>query len=466
MTDKLLINGELVDGAGSLEVINPATGQPFASCARAGRKQLEYAATAAQAALPDWSAMSFAARGEKLQALAEQVQTRAGEFSRLLTREQGKPLADAEGEIAGTVAALRVFGGMEIVEQVLKETRAERITRHRSPLGIIAAIAPWNVPLLLMIMKAAPALMTGNAVICKPAPTTPLTTLLFGEIAAEILPPGTLSVITDQNDLGALLASHPLISKVSFTGSTATGKKVMENAAATLKRLVLELGGNDAAIVLDDADPGEAAAGVFQAATFNAGQICYAAKRAYVPEIMYDDFCERLAELARATVVGDGLQAGTRMGPVQNRQQFEKVREYSRIGRTDGQVLTGGNELPGRGYFITPAIVRDIPDNSRLVREEQFGPVLPVLPYRKPDELIARVNDSDYGLGATIWTSDPERAYALGLKVDAGIVWVNKHLDVQFDIPSSGFKQSGLGVENGQEGLESYTQAKIINIAL
>lgn len=465
MTDKLLINGELVNGADSIEVINPATGLPFAICARADHQQLEYAIASARAALPYWSAMSFAARGKKLQALADQIQQRTDKFSRLLTREQGKPLADAEGEIAGTVAALRVFGAMEITGKTLRETETERITRHRSPLGVIAAIAPWNVPLLLMIMKVAPALMAGNAVICKPAPTTPLTTLLFGEVAAEILPPGILSVITDKDDLGAVLARHPLISKVSFTGSTATGKKVMEGASATLKRLVLELGGNDAAIVLDDADLDKAAAGVFQAATFNAGQICYAAKRAYVPENMYDDFCDRLAELARAAVVGDGLQAGTQMGPLQNRQQFEKVREYLMIGRADGRILTGAKDLPDSGYFIAPTIAKNIPDTSRLVREEQFGPVLPVLPYKDSENMIARVNDSDYGLGATVWTADPERGYALGLKIDAGLVWVNKHLDVRFDIPSSGFKQSGLGVENGQEGLESYTQAKIINIA-
>ena len=268
MTDKLLINGELVSGAKSLEVINPATGQPFTTCARADSEQLEQAITSAHTALNSWSAKSFEERGELMRRLATKIEDRADDFAELLTKEQGKPLAHAQGEIGGAIAALYVFSNMKINDKLLKKTETERITQYRTPLGVVAAIAPWNVPLLLMMMKVAPALITGNVVISKPASTTPLTTLLFGEIAAEVLPPGVLSVVTDSNDLGSELTQHPLVSKISFTGSTATGKKVMASAANTLKRLTLELGGNDAAVVLDDADLNKAAEGVFSGSDF------------------------------------------------------------------------------------------------------------------------------------------------------------------------------------------------------
>jgi acyl-CoA reductase-like NAD-dependent aldehyde dehydrogenase len=398
--------------------------------------------------------------------LADALEARAPDLARLLTMEQGKPLDQAMGEVGGTIAALRVFASMETRDTVLRDTPTERIVQQRAPLGVVAAIAPWNFPLLLMMMKIAPALITGNTVIAKPAPTTPLTLLLVGEIAAPILPPGVLATIADANDLGGPLSRHPDVAKISFTGSTATGRKVMESASSTLKRLTLELGGNDAALVLDDADVAGSAASVFQAATLNSGQICFAAKRAYVPASIYDDFCAELARLAKAATVGDGLEQGTQIGPIQNRQQFEKLKGYLEDARANGNVIAGGEAGESGGYFIPPTIVRDIPDNARLVREEQFGPILPVMRYDDLDEVIDRVNDSEYGLGGTIWTSDPQRGFDVARRVDSGMVWVNKHLDVQFDIPMNAAKQSGFGYECGQAGLEEFTQAKIINMAL
>ena len=299
----------------------------------------------------------------------------------------------------------------------------------------------------------------------KPAPTTPLTTLKFGELCAEILPAGVVNIIVDQNDLGAALTGHPDVAMVAFTGSTVTGRKVMETAAGSLKRLTLELGGNDAAIVLDDVDPKEVASKIYAAATLNSGQICLAIKRLYVHDSLYDAFCDELGKLARETVVGDGLEQGTQMGPIQNKQQFERVKDYLEDARRHGKVVAGGGVLEREGYFVQPTIVRDISDNARLVREEQFGPILPVLRYSDIDEVIERVNDTEFGLGGSVWSSDRDRAFGVAVRIDSGTVWVNKHLDMGPDTPYGGAKQSGIGVEMGREGLNEFTQATIINMA-
>jgi acyl-CoA reductase-like NAD-dependent aldehyde dehydrogenase len=339
------------------------------------------------------------------------------------------------------------------------------VVRQHKPLGVVAAITPWNLPLLLLMIKVAPALLAGNTVVAKPAPTTPLTTLKFGELCARILPAGVVNIIVDQNDLGTALTSHPDVAKVAFTGSTATGKKVMASAAGTLKRLTLELGGNDAAIVLEDADPKKVAPGIYAGAMFNAGQGCIAIKRLYVHDSLYDAVCDELGRLARETVVGDGLEHGTQTGPIQNRAQFERVKGFLEDARRNGTIVAGGGVLEREGYFVQPTIVRDVPDTARLVREEQFGPVLPVLRYSDIDEVIERANDTDFGLGGSVWSSNRERAFGVAARINSGTVWVNKHLDVGLDTPFAGAKQSGMGVEMSQEGLEEFTQATIINMA-
>ena len=299
----------------------------------------------------------------------------------------------------------------------------------------------------------------------KPAPTTPLTTLTFGERCARVLPPGVVNVIVDQNNLGTALTSHPDVAKVAFTGSTATRKQVMASAAGTLTRLTLELGGNDAAVVLDDADPKAVAEGVYAAAMAIAGQACVAIKRLYVHDSIYDAVCDELGRLALETVVGDGLEPGTQMGPLQNRAQFERMKEFLEDARCNGKIVAGGRAHLGMGYFVQPTIVRDIPDSARLVREEQFGPILPVLRYTDLDDAIARANDTEYGLGGSVWSSDRDRALRVATRINAGTVWVNTHLDMQLDTPVGGAKQSGIGVELGQEGLKEFTQATIINMA-
>ena len=461
----LLINGKLLDGASTFDVINPATEEVLAACPRADLNQLNQAVAAAKAAYPAWSARSIEERRALLVRLADEFEKHSAEIARILTQEQGKPLFLANYELGGSLAMIRAFIAMDLPVKVLKETNDTRIVMQRTPLGVVAAITPWNFPLILLMMKVAPALLAGNTMVIKPAPTTPLSTLRFGELCARILPAGVINIITDQNDLGGALTGHPDIAKVAFTGSTATGRKVMASVASSLKRLTLELGGNDAAIVLDDVDPKAIAPRIFAGAMVNTGQVCLAIKRVYAHDSIYDALCTELAKLADAAVIGDGLDPNTQYGPLQNKVQFEKVKGYVEEARTRGKIIAGGTPHKGKGFFVRPTIVRDIPEDSRLVQEEQFGPVLPVLRYSDINDAVARTNSTEYGLGATVWSSNPERAYEVALKIDSGQVWINKHLDLPPDVPFGGAKQSGFGIEMGQDGLEEFTQAKIINMA-
>ena len=462
---KLLINGKLVFGAATLDVINPATEEVLAKAPRADRAQLDEAIAAAKAAFPAWSTKPIRDRGALLIRLADALEERQDEFARLLTLEQGKPISEAHWEIDFTINILRHYAALDLPTEVLKEDARQKIVRQHIPLGVVAAIVPWNFPMLLLVIKVAPALLAGDTVVAKPAPTTPLTTLRFGEICGELLPAGVMNVIVDYNDLGDVLASHADVAKVAFTGSTATGKKVMRSAAGTLKRLTLELGGNDAAIVLDDVDPIEIAPKLFVAATMNAGQLCLGAKRLYVHDSQYDQICEELGRLARESVVDDGLKQGTQMGPLQNKAQFEKAKGFLDDAKRNGKIVAGGEVLSRKGYFIQPTIVRDISDDARLVTEEQFSPIVPVLRYSDVDDAIARANDSDYGLGGTVWAKDLSRAFRVATRIETGTVWINKFLDVSPDISFGGAKQSGIGTELGQEGLEAFTQIRIINMA-
>jgi acyl-CoA reductase-like NAD-dependent aldehyde dehydrogenase len=462
---KLLINGKLVSGAARLDVINPATEEVLAAAPRADRAQLNEAIAAAKAAFPAWSAKPIRERGVLLTKLADELGAGQDEFARLLTLEQGKPLSEAHWEIDFTIDVIRHYATLDLPNKVLKEDTRQKIVRQHIPLGVVAAIVPWNFPMLLLAIKLAPALLAGDTVVAKPAPTTPLTTLRFGEICGEILPAGVVNVIVDHNDLGDALSSHADVAKVAFTGSTATGKKVMVSAAGTLKRLTLELGGNDAAIVLDDVDPIEVAPKLFVAAMMNAGQLCLGAKRLYVHDSQYNQICDELGRLARESVVDDGLKQGTQIGPLQNRAQFERVKGFLADAKQNGKIVAGGEVVSRKGYFIQPTIVRDISDDTRLVAEEQFGPIVPVLRYSNIDDAIARANDSDYGLGGTVWAKDLEQAFRVAARIETGTVWINTFLDVSPDISFGGAKQSGIGTELGQEGLEAFTQVKIINMA-
>jgi acyl-CoA reductase-like NAD-dependent aldehyde dehydrogenase len=462
---RLLIGGKLVPGAATFDVINPATEQVVAACPRADVNQLNQAVGAAKAAFPAWAATPLAERRALLLKLADAIDAHAPQLAPLLTQEQGKPLGHAFYELMIASANIRGLAALDLPDAVLTEDAQTRIIRQRRPLGVVAAITPWNFPVIMMVTKLTPALLAGNTIVVKPAPTTPLTTLKVGELCAAIFPPGVVNVIADANDLGNALTSHPDVAKIAFTGSTATGRKVMASAAQGLKRLTLELGGNDAAIVLDDVDPQEIAPKLFFAAMVNSGQVCLAAKRVYVPESIYDAMCAEFAKLASAAKVGNGLDEGVEFGPVQNRMQFEKVRAIIEDARAQGKIIAGGEPHQGKGFFIHPTIVSGLPDSARLVCEEQFGPVMPVLKYKTIDEAIERANASEYGLGGTVWSKSTERAQQVAARLDTGTVWINKHLDLPPSVPYGGVKQSGFGVELGQQGLEEFTQMRILNVA-
>jgi acyl-CoA reductase-like NAD-dependent aldehyde dehydrogenase len=461
---KLLIGGRLVDGDLSMDVINPATEEPVTVCPRASKAQLDEAVAAAQAAFPAWSKTPIEARKAALVAMADAIQANLQDLARLLTQEQGKPLQAAMGEVFGAAAFFHYFASLDLPAREIQNDEKGRIEVRRRPIGVVGAIVPWNFPLILMAFKVPAALLAGNTMVLKPAATTPLSTLKFAELVKDLVPPGVLNVIADNNELGAEITKHPGIRKISYTGSTETGKRVMAGAADALKRVTLELGGNDAAIVLPDVDPKETAPKIFNAAFQNSGQVCIAAKRVYVHESIYDAMCDELARLAEAAVVGDGLEQGTQLGPVQNKAQFEKVLGYIEAGRKDGKIIAGGARKGDKGYFIQPTIVRDIADGSKLVDEEQFGPVLPVIKFSDAADAVARANASIYGLGGSIWSKDAETAWDLAGEMESGTVWINKHADLQPHLPFGGAKLSGVGTELGEEGLKEFTQVQVLNM--
>jgi len=462
MEFKLLIDGKLVDGASRLPVVNPATEEIVAEASRADAAQLEQAVSAARIAQAGWGRLSYAERRGYLERLADRIEERGSEVARLITLEQGKPLSEAQGEVRLTLSAIRWCAAQVLEPEILRETGGERVSDERFPLGVVGVITPWNFPFMLSAQKVAPALITGNAAILKPAPTTPLSSLLLGELAADILPPGVFQVLVDDNDLGPLMTSHPGVDMISFTGSIPTGKRVMASGSATLKRVSLELGGNDAALILDDADVAEIGPKVFGATMRNAGQVCIAVKRVYAPRPMVDPLCDIFAQLADEMIVGDGLEQGTQMGPVQNKAQYEKVTALIEETREIGTLVAGGRPPEGPGYFVRPTVFRDLPPDARLIREEQFGPVIPVIAYDDVEEALAEINGTEFGLGGSVWSSDTRRAREIASRVESGTVWINRHMGLAPDVPFGGAKQTGLGRQHGIEGLREYTQGRVV----
>ena len=462
---KLLIGGKLVDGDASMDVIDPATGKLFMTVPRGSVRQAQQAVAAAKDAQPGWAALPLDKRRQHLAAFADAINANADALARMLVREQGKPLTEASGEIAFTEAFIRHFAAIDLPIEVLQDDEVGRVERHRKPLGVVVAILPWNFPLLLAAFKFPAALLMGNSFILKPAPTTPATALMLGNLAKDIFPAGVFNVVTDCNDLGPTFTEHPDVAKISFTGSSATGKKVMAAAASTLKRISLELGGNDASIVLDDVDVAKVARNIFSAAFMNAGQVCIAIKRVYAHSSIYDALCAELAKLADEAIVGDGLQQGTQIGPLQNAAQYAKAQSFLESASKEGRIIAGGEIAEGDGYFIRPTIVRDVEDGARLVDEEQFVPVLPIIKFDDIDDVVRKANSSEYGLGSSIWSADKDRAYEIAKQIDCGTVWVNQHLQFGPHIPFCGAKQSGIGIELSVDGMHEFSQTAVINIA-
>ena len=358
------------------------------------------------------------------------------------------------------------MASIKIPVELLLEDDTRCIELHYRPLGVVGIITPWNAPAALALGSLTSALYTGNTVILKPSPYTPLTTLKMGELAQTIFPPGVINVLAAGNELGQRLTEHAGIDKISFTGSVATGKKVMSSSADTLKRVTLELGGNDPAIVLDDADPKAIAKQMFFACFVNSGQVCMAIKRIYAHESVYDELCDALVEEACNAKVGNGLEPDTKLGPLQNKMQFDKVADILRDTKTSGASFLTGGEIPDeRGYFIPPTLVADIDDNSRLVAEEQFGPIVPILKYADTEEALKRANDTCYGLSGSVWTSDLERGKALAERMEVGTAWVNQHRATSAYVPFGGAKQSGLGRQYSILGLKGYMEPQVVSVS-
>ena len=460
---KMLIDGELVAGAGGFEVLNPADETVLGAAPECSRAELDRAVAAAQSAFGDWR-RDIETRREVLRRSAAALRDNADALARLLTQEQGKPLAKAKREIGGSARWLEYTAELEVPKETIDVDGQESVTVHRRPLGVVAAIIPWNYPVMTAVWKIAPALLAGNTVVLKPSPFTPLTTLKLAGLLKDLVPRGVLNVVSGGDELGAWMTGHPGVRKVAFTGSIATGKSVAMAAAADLKRVTLELGGNDPAIVLPDADPGAIADSLFRAAFENSGQVCVAIKRVYVPEHRYAQFAKAFVSIAGSMKLGDGLEADTDLGPVNNRRQFDRVLELIGDARERGGSIAGGERAGRRGYFIEPAIATDLPDDARLVAEEQFGPALPLLPYRDVDDAIERANAGMFGLSASVWSADRRRAAEIGSELECGMVWVNQHLNILPQVPMGGWKWSGVGVENGLWGLLQFTDMQVVEV--
>lgn len=466
----LIIDGKKIVTDKTFGVRNPATGEVFAQCPVADLAHLDQAVAAAQRAFVSWSQVPDAERKAKVHALADLLEQHTPELMELLTRENGKPLSGYQGigsgmELAGSVAWTRATAELSLPAEVIQDDADARIEVHRKPLGVVGSIPPWNWPLMIAIWHIMPALRIGNTVVVKPSSLTPLTTLRFVELANQVLPPGVLNIVIAESGIGSAMARHPGIAKMVFTGSTPTGKSIMQNGAVNLKRCTLELGGNDAGIVLSDVDPKAIAPKLFTVGFHNSGQTCACLKRLYVHADIYEEICNELTTLATRAKLGNGLEDGVDFGPVQNPDQLDFVAELVEDAkRAGGRILCGGERPSGPGYFYPLTLVADVSDGVRLVDEEQFGPVLPIISYTDVDDAIRRANDSPFGLGGSIWSQDVARATALAFRLECGTAWVNDHASLQPNAPFGGVKESGYGVEFGHYGLEEYTSIQTIKV--
>ena len=448
---------------GGFDVLNPATEEAFARAPECSESQLTAAVEAAQRAFGSWR-KDEDARRKLLLTAAERLAEKTPEIARTLCLEQGKPLAQATGELLSAVAQLKATAAMPIPRVVTQDDAKSKIEITYRPFGVVAAITPWNFPILIAMSKIAPALLAGNSVVLKPSPYTPLATLALGEVLNNVLPPGVLNVVSGGNALGGQLTAHPLVRKISFTGSIGTGKKVAQSAAADLKRVTLELGGNDPAIVLPDADVQAIAARLYWSTFFNCGQICLAVKRIYVHESFFEPLTAALTKLAQSTVVGDGLDPKTQVGPLNNAMQLERVIALTEDAKSRGaRVHAGGERLGRKGYFYPPTVLSNVTDDMPIVAEEQFGPVLPVLAYSDLEDAVQRANATHFGLGASVWGSDLARATEVAEQIDSGTVWINQHVALTHKAPFTGAKQSGIGRASGRWALESFLQEHVIN---
>ncbi len=464
-TYSLIIDGKCVAASNTFEVRNPSTGDVVGHAPEATASELDAAVAAANRAFQSWSKWTDAELQTACEAVTGKIAEHSEELAILVTKEQGKPLngLGSRWELGGAGAWAGYTSALSLPVKVLQDNNEGKVEMHRKPLGVVGCITPWNFPVLIAIWHIMPALRTGNTVVIKPSPYTPLSTIRLVEIMNEVLPAGVVNCVTGSDgtgSIGASMSAHPDIRKIVFTGSCATGAKVMRSAAETMKRLTLEMGGNDAGIVLPDVDPAQIAEGLFWGGFINNGQTCAAMKRLYVHEDVYDGVCEALVAFAKNIPMGDGMSENSILGPIQNQMQFDKVHRLVEAGKQEGRVLLGGEA--GDGLFFPATIIADLGNDNPLVAEEQFGPALPIIKYSDLDEAVAQANASDNGLGGSVWSKDIARAKEVAMRLECGSVWINKHGAIQPNAPFGGVKKSGIGVEFAEEGLQEYTDVQVV----
>ncbi len=472
---RLLINNEWVDpvDGGSFETLNPATGETIAHVAAGTAADIDRAVKAARRALTSgpWSRMDAADRGRLLFKLADLVEAHAQELAVLESVNCGKTITDSVGDMQGVVNTLRYYAGWaDKIEGKTVPVLGNFLSYTlRQPVGVVGQIIPWNFPLLMLAWKWGPALACGNTIVMKPAEQTPLTALRLGELAIEAgFPPGVVNLINGYGETaGAALVVHPDVDKIAFTGHVDTAKIIQKAAADTLKRTTFELGGKSPNVIFADANLEDAVAGAFHAIYFHGGQCCTAGSRLFVEDAIHQEFVERLAEKAKQRRVGDPLDARTEQGPQVSQEQLDKILGYVKVGEQQGAtLLTGGERVGQKGYFVSPTIFDNVRDEMTIARDEIFGPVVSVLPFKAFDEVAERANRTFYGLAAAVWTKNIDKAHTFAKLVQAGTVWVNCYHVVDTTTPFGGFKMSGQGRENGEAALDHYTETKTVTIKL
>lgn len=466
---EMTIGGESVTADSYTDILNPANTEEVVGQAPVGTSEhLDKAIAAARKAFESWRHSSEEERAEACQAIAKVVTDNAEELAILLTKEQGKPLGGlgSNFELGGCGGWAGFTASLSLPDKVLEDSEEKHVVMKREPLGVVGSITPWNWPLMIAIWHIVPGIRTGNAVVIKPSPFTPLSTLRMVELINEVLPAGLVNVVSGGDELGAELTNHPGIDKIVFTGSIATGKKVMASAANRVTPVTLELGGNDPGIMLPGTDPAKFVEGLFFGSMINSGQTCGALKRLYVHEDDLDAVAGALVEFSKNIPMGDGMDESSMLGPLQNKRQFDRVVELVEDAKAHGgKVLIGGEPVGGSNYFYPVTFITGVSDGVRLVDEEQFGPVLPIITYTDLDDAIRRANGTDFGLDASVWGEDRDETARVAALLEAGTVYENKHADIAPHIPFGGIKCSGFGVEFGEEGLAAYTSIKVINAA-
>ncbi|KAK6384463.1 hypothetical protein LTS17_002026 [Exophiala oligosperma] len=463
-----IVNGGVRGSEKTNHSVDPATGEALPQLPIATKEDVDEAVNAAKAAFSSWSRTPVTERKAALAAFADSFESYTQDFAIMMTKESGKPLRFAVEEAECGPYWVRGMNKLELLDEIISDTPERRVTVRYTPLGVVAAIIPWNYPIQLSFVKLAAALSTGCTIILKPSPFAAYCTLKIAELAQQFFPPGVVQGLHGDEDLGPVLTAHPKINKITFTGSIMTGRKILESASRTLKRVTLELGGNDAAVICPDVDIPEVAQRIADFAFANSGQVCVAVKRVYIHESIYSEFRAALVQATKKLRVGNGFEQGVDLGPIQNELQYRRVCGFFEEMQKQGQrIAVGGgghSKSSSSGLFCEPTIIDNPGNDARIVLEEPFGPILPIMPWYSEEEVIRLANSTEMGLGASVWTNDLDQGDRIGRQLEAGSVWVNTHMDAAPEIPFGGVKQSGSGVEGGVEGLKAFCNIQTLSV--